>query len=556
MTTYLVTRHEGTRIWAEAAVKQKRLPFAIDEVLDHLDPKQLKRGDRVIGTLPLHLIAELGRRGVEFWSIDLDVPPAQRGQELTGVQLYKLGASLARYKVRQEEQISVEPKAARAKTPGPAISLIPVSDQLAPAAIGWLHHPTAEVWLLASPRMKDNARGLQRWMGARERAPRVEVLSWDDTDYARLLEQADDWAKKLVAEDRPEVNVHLTGGTKPMSMALQRAFGKRRSSFGDALTGPYVDTGHGRIEDLLSETVTATPMRSVLNIRDLLALQGIEAGKAKSTDPDYGRTINRRRLFSLLRGEGAKSWLSAWYALLEPADWLLDPRRNKKGSRDYSNDFVNVKLTGKSALPTFNISIRNPKRHYWVGLRRALKGKFGSVLRECGAANVVLDEKDENTLTLSLERDELPFLLGGWMEVWLASVFAQAGVDDWVQGLEVSQARVPNEFDVLVANGNRLLLIEVKTAQLDRDGKSDSKATEVVYKLDSLAEKLGPQFSDRWLVSLRPLGNADRERAEAHKIRVFDGPSLATIHEEIRGWVAKRRLPRDSSFQPAFAPKR
>lgn len=559
MATYLVTRHEGTRIWATAASKLGRLPFTIDQVVEHLDPSRLAKGDMVVGTVPLAVAAELEDRGVQFWALDLDLPQEDRGKELGPTRLYKLyetlGARFTRYKVRRKESATVEGNAKKARPPQPDVSLIPVSEQLAPAAITWLHQPTAQVFLLASPGMKERARVLRDWLQKLEQPPKVVMLDWDDAAYESLFAQAEEWAGKLAAESRPAVVVQLTGGTKPMAMALQRAFGKRGESFARRLSGPYVDTGRKRIEDLLAHEPSSMPMRSVLNVRDLLALQGIEAKAATSSHPDYQRWLGRDKLYQLLRDKLASSWLGTWYQVLERADWLLNSRKNRKDVRTAGNDLVGLHWDGSLDSPAFEITSKKPEQFGWKSLQKALAGGFGSELRKHGVAAVERDTRNDGKLRLSMNReglDELAFLSGVWMEVWLAKKFSEAGVDDWVQGLTIAQGKVKNELDLVVANGNRLLLIEVKTGQLDRDGKTDSKATEVVYKLDSLAEKLGRYLNDRWLVSLKPLSDQDRARADTHRIKVFDGENLARLDAEIREWVEKTSLPRDPSLRPAF----
>jgi len=557
MTTYLVTRHEGTRKWVDAMAKHDRLPFAIDRMLEHLDTSVLKKGDVVVGTLPIHIAAELHAKGIEFWSLDLHVPPSDRGKELSGLHIAKYGARFTRYEVRSKKTATIEPKAVRESTkPRLSISLIPVSEQLAPGAIGWVHMPTDQVRLLASPSMRKKAELLQNWLKLRPNPPKVSIIEWNDSDYATLLEGADDWASKLAAEERPRVVIHLTGGTKPMSMALQRAFGKRADAFGKALAGPYVDTLHGKVEELLGQDPIATPMRSVLNIADLLSLQGFAVDSALSAHADYAQWQKREALFKLFMSSRASSWLPAWYALLAPADWLLNPRRNKQGQkREFKNDFVTVNWDGNVLQPRFSISITGAKKNNWKELHRVLQGELGLALKRFGAAAIELT--GDATLTLSLDRrglDELAFLYGGWMEVWLASEFTKAEVDEWAQGLKVQKGGVENELDFLAACGNRLLLVEVKTGNLTRDGKDDSAATEALYKLDSVAEKLGRSFNERWLVTLKDLNKADLERAKTQNVKVISGADFASLREEIKRWVRQGQLKQDVTLMPSAFP--
>lgn len=561
MTTYLVTRHPGTRLWASVFSRNKRLPFSIDHVVEHLDPALLDKGDVVVGTIPLHLAAELRHRGIEFWALDLDLPPQDIGKELSGVYLATRGARFTRYEVRKKDTVDVAAKRGAAP-PRPAlgITVIAVSDELAPAAIGWLQRPTPQVCLLASASMSDKATVLKEWLGTRSAPPKVAVLPWDDHDYQSLVQQAESLADELALEARPEVSVNLTGGTKPMAMALQRAFGKRSGTFSGRLSGVYVDTEHKRIEEMFAQSLGAQPMRSVLNIADLLALKGLDVVSATSSAKGHSKWLARTALFDLFRSEAAESWLSAWYALLEPAQWLVNPRKNragKNGRRDtYKGAFCTATLKGWHEKPEFHITVDAPAKFDWPALRVALEGELGRQLQESGAAKVAL--VDDRQLTIRLDRrhglDDLDFLAGLWMEAWIASEIVKSGADDWAQGVTVRKGRVENEIDLLVASGNRLLLIEVKTGRLDKDGKEDSKATETLYKLDAVSERIGRHFRDRWLVSLRPIGRDGHERASTQRIRVFDGAACSGLSDALREWITSTALERDRGLRASKLP--
>ncbi|QQK58052.1 CRISPR-associated protein Csx16 [Shewanella sp. LC6] len=90
---YLVSRHPGAIAWCQ------RQSLAIDAILPHLDPALICAGDRVIGTLPLPMVAEVQRRGARYLHLSVSVPSELRGQELSADQLDKLGASLTEYQV-------------------------------------------------------------------------------------------------------------------------------------------------------------------------------------------------------------------------------------------------------------------------------------------------------------------------------------------------------------------------------------------------------------------------------------------------------------------------
>ncbi len=92
--TWLITRHAGAREWVE----QKGI--RVDAVLGHLDEEALGRiqqGDTIIGTLPIHLVAEVCARGARYLHLSLNLPPEARGKELTPEEMDRYGARLEEY---------------------------------------------------------------------------------------------------------------------------------------------------------------------------------------------------------------------------------------------------------------------------------------------------------------------------------------------------------------------------------------------------------------------------------------------------------------------------
>ncbi len=93
--TMLVTRHAGAKEWIE------RQGVPVDEVRDHLDVGEVGAGDRVVGTLPAHLAAEVCERGAEYVHLAIDLPAELRGRELSAEDLERLGARLVPLAVRR-----------------------------------------------------------------------------------------------------------------------------------------------------------------------------------------------------------------------------------------------------------------------------------------------------------------------------------------------------------------------------------------------------------------------------------------------------------------------
>jgi len=90
MVTYFVSRHPGAVEWAA-----RRGINA--EPVKHLDPEQINGGDTVIGTLPVHLVAQINARGGRYLHLELSIPEDMRGEELSADQMEEYGATLQEF---------------------------------------------------------------------------------------------------------------------------------------------------------------------------------------------------------------------------------------------------------------------------------------------------------------------------------------------------------------------------------------------------------------------------------------------------------------------------
>lgn len=93
MTHWLVSRHLGAIEW----IQQQGIK--VDQQVEHLDTKQVKAGDLIIGTLPVQLVAAINTLGANYLHLCVNMPENLRGKELTSQDLNQLGARLKAYKV-------------------------------------------------------------------------------------------------------------------------------------------------------------------------------------------------------------------------------------------------------------------------------------------------------------------------------------------------------------------------------------------------------------------------------------------------------------------------
>jgi len=97
MSVIAVTRHAGAREWLA------RQGIRVDHLTSHLEVDRIRPGDTVIGTLPVHLAAEVCRRGGRYLHLVLDLPPEARGKELSADHMCTFGARLTEYHVSAKE---------------------------------------------------------------------------------------------------------------------------------------------------------------------------------------------------------------------------------------------------------------------------------------------------------------------------------------------------------------------------------------------------------------------------------------------------------------------
>lgn len=95
MTTWFISRHQGAIDWI------KRQNIQIDRFIEHINVEEIQADDTVIGTLPIHLAAEVCIKGAKFYFLSVNVEENQRGTELTYEQLVKQGCSLQQFYIEK-----------------------------------------------------------------------------------------------------------------------------------------------------------------------------------------------------------------------------------------------------------------------------------------------------------------------------------------------------------------------------------------------------------------------------------------------------------------------
>ena len=554
MTVYFVTRHEGARFWINYMSRQGRLPEPVDRIVEHLDLDTLRKGDMVMGTLPIGMAAELRRRGCRYRSLDLRVPAEFRGKELTATQMAAYGATLTEYRITEVDRIEFAPTRIKApKAPGPPMLVTIVSDQVVPQLIGLASVEAAEVLLLVTPSMQRQGEVARRLMGQhllpKGGHPKVHVQQLAEGTYAELLAQAESVLDEQLAKPRECLYLNLTGGTKLMSQAFaQAALGRK------GVKPFYVDTHAKRIE-MLDASGASHPMQAVANVRTLLEASGLEACAAANGSKVLQQQLRRRELIRTMLAPEQAALLPSWNQLVYEVETLVRAYDGKLSLKERQS--FNPKMIDRQVDPRRGHFVLLPN----AALRGALSSELGSQLVRAGVLRRFPTVADQAPQPLRFTHpNELAFMKGGWLEIHVAHLLQDADVDDWALSAEV-RGEGQNELDLVAASGNRLLFIEVKTSRQARQGGGErsKEAEQALYKLSAVSSQLARLFEERWYVSSQPLDTADHDRAAHLGIRVFCGgpipadaagaQPLERLGDALKDWAHRNRLERAACLQ-------
>lgn len=96
MNIWLVTRHPGALDWLLS-----RFHFTDAHIVQHLEVNAVQPGDRVVGTLPVQVIADISARAASYYHLTIPMRSEHRGRELSADDLDALGARLECFHVER-----------------------------------------------------------------------------------------------------------------------------------------------------------------------------------------------------------------------------------------------------------------------------------------------------------------------------------------------------------------------------------------------------------------------------------------------------------------------
>lgn len=540
---YFVTRHRGAITWAsQAGVKARKI------TMEHFDVSIVNAGDIVIGTLPVHLAAEVNARGGHYWHLSMEIPIESRGQELSADQMRQFNARLEEFRILGlGMRVSDDPDITPSEERGVADMHICIAsgealaNYIPLASLLW-----KKVRIYTSKRMKDQAAHLK---GMVELLAQVRQLPMEDVCEIISLPAKDDWQtlarfaaneSAVLRQTAGSIDVNLTGGTKPMSMAFAEAFQSQARRL-------YCATDVGELQFLDAINTPALPL-----LPDLIDLESYLAAQAWSIrrsvvaeSPDAQVWVER----SALTASIVLSYQALEDSYAKP--YQVELATDEQGTEipNYSYNVLRlVHSLANQALPAGRGKKNAKPFQPWVRLYfpNAVPRNLLDLVNQFKANGLLADVATSKLAPQSpggksgqglsfqwTSEDSCRYASGGYLEeyVWhcaqalqlppnhVGANVAVSSFDFAAKGRSESEF---NELDVAVVWNNRLLAIECKAGLQLITGEKDQ---DIINKLDSIKDNMGGAKGNAWLVTPAKVTEARViERAKRNRITLVDGP--------------------------------
>ncbi|MCW7552283.1 DUF1887 family CARF protein [Endozoicomonas gorgoniicola] len=376
------------------------------------------------------------------------------------------------------------------------------------------------VVVAVSGEMKARGDALKQWLQKHgDYRPEHIVLKQDlpshgvnrITDYALnlLIDLKDQWSDYRLI-------LNATGGNKLMTLAFVDVF--RQEGVEQIL---YADTDHDVLEVVEPAKTPSIPISSTFTIAGYLDAQDRIARQPDSDKEPWCDKANERKALT--------KWLVEHIQdLMQEQGGGILPQLNKAAANALDK---NGGLKPNEHLQTLN----------YVGYhgKRILKK-----LKEEG----IFEWSEERPETLYFSNAEAArYIKGRWLEEYVWHIARDSDAEHVAAGLDIHDGKhrkddVRNELDLVIVHNNRLLLVECKTSQMQKDKQKDA---DIIHKLDSIGSHAGGLFCERMLVSAAPMDYENQKgrkikvvsRAKSYDIDVLQYNEIKQFRDIINHWV-------------------
>lgn len=327
-----------------------------------------------------------------------------------------------------------------------------------------------KVYLLTSKEMIDNGKYDVLVQNFKKLNVEVEKKELADISLFALQDFIKNFINSLPEEAISEYAFNITGGTKLMTAAAIRACSELIEMF-------YVDTYKNKLFLLNEKKEYALP--NLCTVQNILN--------------SYGFVISKRRPQNLDKGKIIQTLLN-----------------------QYPDTIKKLNAVSAQAKDTLKAEIIQTNF------------QFDTLLEQCEEAKLLT--RQGNTLRFA-DEESRSFCNGIWLEEHVHHALEQlkchGQITDYEGSVEINYAdrlisgsnKYPdNELDAVFVKNNILYLVECKTCKMDEA----EKARDIVYKLDSLHDKIGGVFARGILISLNKLTDKEKEHVKKNNLIAID----------------------------------
>ncbi len=327
-----------------------------------------------------------------------------------------------------------------------------------------------KVYLLTSKEMVNNGKYGVLAQNFRNLGVQVERKELQDISLFSLQRVIEDFINALPDEAMTEFAFNITCGTKLMTMAAVSACNQCIEMF-------YVDTSNSKLFLLKEKKEYA--LSNFCNVQTILNSYGFRIVNKTQTKREHGKIIQ-----------------------------IL----------------LNQRIGTIKILNALSARAKESK----ISKIEKMTPELDELLVKCEEAKLL--ERQGDTLIFA-DEDSRSFCNGIWLEEYVYQTLAQLELNkqiaDYEGSVEIiyadrvvsnSDAKPDNELDALFVRENILYLVECKTCRMN----DDKKSRDIMYKLDSLHNKIGGVFGRGILISLESLSENERKHAQKNNLIVID----------------------------------
>lgn len=316
-------------------------------------------------------------------------------------------------------------------------------------------------------------------------------LSETDVEIKQLSEE--NWqvmCQEIASVIKPDVNylVNTTGGTKYMSMAVSEAFHKHTNA--DFFYIPYPKNIY------LKTTENAIPIKHRVNIKEYMGItKGVEYSVKQCVE-------SRDYVYAFFE----------YYIKMSQEDLvILDKIRTNFRNQKIKIDNISV-VSNETTTVVTKLGTKKEKRYDFERIE---------------GLDVLLDKiQFPFTEPNRLNSKEIEFLTGGWYEEYMYYLIEdKIQPDDIALGVFIKQSENTNtnDLDVVFTKGNKLFVIECKTAITKTEFKGvEAMFKEISYKSATLKATLLGLPSNSYICSLSESDESFKKIAQKMGIIYYD----------------------------------